>query len=331
MLTKSKPKQLKPKVLSSCSFRLERQSGFTHILGIDEVGRGCLAGPVVVAGVLFSNEIWESSEPWIEEINDSKKLKAEARERLSQLIISNAKFIDIKFCTAQEVDSINILQATFRAARGVVEQIEKKSPIDCIFIDGNQKIPLVRHRQHPIVGGDAVSKSIAAASIVAKVYRDNLMDKAATEYPGYKFECNKGYGTKDHLEALQRLGICSLHRKSFLKKLMAQEVGVDGERLVAQYLEKNGFKIVDTNWKRPQCEIDIVAEKSGEIHFFEVRSRTQEVPLMNLFPSAKQNQFKRAAEIYLATNIKAQSLAPRLHLVSVIGAEIQPHWDAFSL
>jgi ribonuclease HII len=175
----SKRRQQKDKKTSSCSFELETQSGFKTILGIDEVGRGCLAGPVVAAGVVFAPEFWESKEPLLSLINDSKKLSPLVREELSEFILESAEAYAICEISEKEVDEINILNATWKASRQVAHDIKKKlgREVELILIDGSLKIPLLQVRQCPVVKGDGVSKSIAAASIIAKVYRDKLMEK----------------------------------------------------------------------------------------------------------------------------------------------------------
>ena len=179
------------------------------LVGIDEVGRGPLAGPVVAAAVILP--------PHIEllGLKDSKKLNSQKREALYDAIQEIALAIGVGIVDAQRIDEINILQATFEAMRQALSQIPHS--YECILVDGNKEIPHVIETQHAIIGGDNKSASIAAASVVAKVTRDRMMDKYAKIYTGYDWENNKGYGSSKHYEAIRSQGITPLHRKSFLK------------------------------------------------------------------------------------------------------------------
>ena len=180
------------------------------IVGVDEAGRGPLAGPVVAAAVIFK----PSDIPL--GLNDSKKLSEKKREVLYDEIISRAAYFSITEISSVEIDRINILQASLLAMKKSVLSIYKKTPIDLILIDGNQTLgkDLVLS-QKAIIKGDTLIQEIMAASILAKVHRDRLMKKFEDEYPGYGFVKHKGYGTKLHLEALKRLGPCAIHRLTF--------------------------------------------------------------------------------------------------------------------
>ena len=181
------------------------------IVGVDEAGRGPLAGPVVAAAVII-NEHFEE----LKEINDSKKLTEKKREKLYDLILKKC-FVGIGVATEKEIDEINILNATFLAMRRALEKVEN---YDIVLVDGNHKIREYNGKQQEIIKGDGKSLSIAAASIIAKVYRDSLMRDLAEKYPEYKFEKNKGYGTKVHREMIGEHGPCEIHRRSFLKKIL---------------------------------------------------------------------------------------------------------------
>ena len=187
------------------------QKGFNAICGIDEAGRGPLAGPVVAAAVII-NEHFEE----LKEINDSKKLTEKKREKLYDLILKKC-FVGIGVATEKEIDEINILNATFLAMRRALEKVEN---YDIVLVDGNHKIREYNGKQQEIIKGDGKSLSIAAASIIAKVYRDSLMRDLAEKYPEYKFEKHKGYGTKVHREMIGEHGPCEIHRRSFLKKIL---------------------------------------------------------------------------------------------------------------
>jgi ribonuclease HII len=194
-----------------------RASGHRYIAGIDEAGRGPLAGPVTAAAVILP-ELFD-----LPGLTDSKKLKEHQRDALYPLILAQAVAVAWVAIDAQVIDTINILQATRRAMKQAVEQLSTTP--DMILVDGNQKIDWPGD-QLTIVKGDSRSLSIAAASIIAKVSRDRLMKQYAIEYPGYGFERHKGYGGKPHKEAIQQLGPCKIHRKTFrgVKEYLQPEV-----------------------------------------------------------------------------------------------------------
>jgi len=336
MLQKTpKPKRKLPKLKSNCSFRIESQSGYKNIIGIDEVGRGCLAGPVVAAGVVFSPEFWKSEDKELALINDSKKLSPKRREELSEYIHKNAEAVEICYVSETEIDQINILQATWKAAREVLQRINKKvNPIELVLVDGSHFIPAVKLKQKPIIGGDSISKSIAAASIVAKVHRDRFMAEMSKKYSAYSFEQNKGYGTKVHREAIMRVGSCKIHRKTFLRNIEAPhmetiQLGQDGETLVCEYLTRHGFKILEKNWKVKGGEIDIIAEKKGLLHFVEVRTRSRTTDVEMMFSPKKQKQFQKCVELYFLYNPKMNERTFHLHFMRVTEGKIQPFWDVF--
>lgn len=184
---------------------------YTYICGIDEVGRGPLAGPVMAGAVILPKDCD------ILYINDSKKLNEKKREELYDIILENAISYGIGSAHAGRIDEINILQATFEAMRQGIDKLQYKPDI---LLNDAVTIPDVSIRQVPIVKGDAKSISIAAASILAKVTRDRLMIAYDKVFPGYGFADNKGYGSAEHIAALKRLGPCPIHRKSFIKNLI---------------------------------------------------------------------------------------------------------------
>lgn len=188
----------------------EIRKDFPVICGIDEAGRGPLAGDVYAAAVIFDGETV------IEGINDSKKLSEKKREILYNEIVSKAKAYCVASATAEEIDNINILQATFLAMKRAYEGLGISA--DLALIDGN-RTPNLQCGMRTIVKGDGLSASIAAASILAKVSRDRYMKELAEKYPEYCFEKHKGYGTKLHCELILKYGPCPIHRKTFLKKL----------------------------------------------------------------------------------------------------------------
>ena len=184
--------------------------GYKSVCGVDEAGRGPLAGPVCAAAVILPEGVI------IDGVNDSKKLSEKKRESLFDVIREQALSYSIAYATVDEIEEINILNATMLAMRRAIDGLDIKA--DYAMIDGN-KIPPIDIDAECTVKGDAKSMSIACASILAKVSRDRLLYKYAEEYPMYGFDKHKGYGTKVHREAILKYGPCPYHRKSFLKKL----------------------------------------------------------------------------------------------------------------
>jgi len=187
------------------------ENGYEIICGVDEAGRGPLAGPVYAAAVILPKG------HIIDGVNDSKKISEKKRELLFDKIIEECVSYSIGIADEKEIDEINILQATFLAMRRAVEGLSVKP--DIALIDGNRE-PALDIPQQTIVKGDAKSASIAAASIIAKVSRDRYMLEMAEKYPEYQFEKHKGYGTKLHYEMIEKYGISPIHRRTFLKKLL---------------------------------------------------------------------------------------------------------------
>ena len=182
------------------------EKGLTLVAGVDEVGVGPLAGPVYAAAVILPHGVH------LPEVNDSKKLSAKKRERLSKDIYAQAVSVAIGICSVSEIDTMNILQATREAMRRAVMQLDPLP--EHVLVDA-RRIPRIEMGQTAIIKGDAQSQTIAAASIVAKVARDRLMDEMAEKYPGYGFEKHRGYGTALHMRMLQELGPMPEHRTSF--------------------------------------------------------------------------------------------------------------------
>ncbi len=185
--------------------------GFLAVAGVDEVGRGPLAGPVVCAAVILPL----GEEKRIAGINDSKKLSAKKREELAVLIRERARAYAIEEVSNEVIDEINILQATRLCMKRAVEKLSPAA--DMVLTDGNMTLD-IEAPQRSIVKGDALVASIGAASILAKVYRDALMREYAKLYPEYAFERNAGYGTAAHIAAIREVGICPIHRRTFVTK-----------------------------------------------------------------------------------------------------------------
>jgi len=189
-----------------------RDKGYEMICGVDEAGRGPLAGPVVAAAVVLGsldlNDYYD----------DSKKLSTSHREEMYDKIISKAISVSISLRTSDYIDSNNILSATLDSMEESIKELSVKPNI--ILVDGNVKIPNVTQKQVLITQGDAKVRVIAAASIIAKVYRDKIMEEYDKKYPLYKFSKHKGYGTQEHIELIKKYGPCDIHRKSFLENII---------------------------------------------------------------------------------------------------------------
>lgn len=184
------------------------QRGYTHLAGVDEAGRGCLAGPVVAAAVIFPQNTL------LEQVNDSKKISPVKREELASVIQESALSIGIGLCSPQEIDRLNILWAAMEAMRRAVADLNKPSP-DFLLIDGNRCFPDSVWPYETLIKGDARSFTIAAASIIAKTTRDRLMRDMHTDFPHYGWDTNMGYPTASHYEALAAHGPTPFHRYSF--------------------------------------------------------------------------------------------------------------------
>lgn len=194
--------------------RKHYENGATHVAGVDEVGRGPLAGPVVCCAVIMPKD------QIIEGVDDSKKLSEKKREALAELIKERAVAYCIKEIWQDEIDEINILSAVKKCMTEAVNGLIVKP--DVTLVDGvDTKLPIIAEY---VIKGDANSYTIGCASIVAKVYRDNLMKEFAKEFPEYGFEKHKGYGTKTHIEKIKEIGPCKLHRKTFIKNFWVEPV-----------------------------------------------------------------------------------------------------------
>ena len=201
----------KEKARTNELWKYEREySSFTYVCGIDEVGRGPLAGPVVAGAVILPKDCD------ILYINDSKKLSEKKREELYDVILEKAVAVGLGYASSERIDEINILQATYEAMRQAIASLKVKP---AVLLNDAVTIPGVEIPQIPIIKGDAKSVSIAAASIIAKVTRDRMMVEYDRLYPGYDLGSNKGYGTKVHMEALKTVGPCEIHRKTFIKNI----------------------------------------------------------------------------------------------------------------
>ena len=194
----------------------KKYSSYKYICGIDEVGRGPYAGPVIAAAVILPKD------EKILFLNDSKKLSEKKREELFDIINEKALAVGIGRVDPEEIDKINILQATYKAMQTAISKLKI---VPDILLNDAVTIPEISIKQIPLVHGDALSASIAAASIIAKVTRDRIMCEYDIKYPAYLFAKNKGYGTREHEKAIYTPGLSAIHRKSFCKKFLQEKNG----------------------------------------------------------------------------------------------------------
>lgn len=254
------------------------------ILGIDEVGRGPWAGPLVVGACVLNSRFDEKeneieAETWQDELDDSKKLTAKKREKLAPVIKEKAKATGLGWVSAKELDEIGLAETLKLATRRAVEEIPREAFSE-IIIDGTSnflKGTDLENLVSVLPKADAKIKEVSAASIIAKVARDNYMKDIAEKYPGYAFEKHVGYGTAAHKKALQELGPCPEHRHSFKpvqkEKPIHLQNGSRAESIVAEYLRSRGHTILARNHKTKFYEIDIVSATKDHIYFTEVKYR----------------------------------------------------------
>ena len=311
------------------------RKGYSNVAGIDEAGRGPLAGPVVAAAVIFEKG------SFIKGVNDSKLLSPSKREKLFEEITQKAMAYGIGLVDNREIDRTNIVSATHKAMRKALGQIRER--IDYILVDGN-RFPDRIYPQTNIVGGDRKSFTIAAASILAKVYRDRLMKKYDKLFPEYGFGKHMGYGTKEHREAIKKHNPCPIHRRSFsgVKEYVEgifknnKSVGKYGEQIAVKYLFDKDFEIVETNYRKGSFgEIDIIAKKDEALYFVEVKTQTG-----NYFPPElkvddyKMKQIARIAEEYIFEK-EIEGVDVKFSVISVLLKEksekIKFYEEAFTL
>lgn len=331
---------------SQSMFDIEKDlvsQGKRYIIGIDEVGRGPLAGDVVAAAVCVDFSCFTEEETdceLIPGIKDSKKLSEKKRKELAKLIKERTVDFSIAGASAQVIDKINILQATIlsmeNALKNLVEKLKEKNIVpDKVLID-SVKIKTDLETMS-INKGDDLCYSIACASILAKVYRDNLCEKWDEEYPGYGLKKHKGYATKAHREALVSMGPSPIHRITFLKNIEKWKdesvlIGSRGEDKAGIFLEDLGYKIIERNFKIYNGEIDLIAIKDKYIVFVEVKSRKDSDYGYGFeaVDKNKQKKIKIAAEIYYHSKGYTQ-FQPRFDVIEIYtGDNVINHYeDAF--
>lgn len=305
------------------------------ILGIDEVGRGPLAGPLVVGAVILPGQECE----WYAELADSKKLSAKKRDYLSGLICKHAA-VGLGWVPNTELDKVGISEALRLATRRAVKGVQaKRMPFSQIIIDGKVNFlsdTVLSGYVSTLVKADSRIKEVSAASIVAKVARDEYMTKIATKYPEYGFEKHMGYGTAMHRKAISEYGICPEHRRSFepcksmTGYLMKEDapknttkIGAQGEDAVVEYLIREGHTIIARNHKTYFYEIDIVSMRDGKIYFTEVKYRKNDFAGGGLMAidDRKQRQMRYAAEAFLKFKKEHNALDPILAVADVAGED----------
>lgn len=311
------------------------------ILGIDEVGRGPWAGPLVVGAVILDT----TAETL--ELTDSKQLSPKKRKLLAPLIYEQAQAAATGWVSAQELDQYGLSASLKLATRRAVKQIlATNTPFSEIIIDGTvnflQGTPLADHVT-TLKKADSLIKAVSAASIIAKVARDSYMIDLAAQYPEYGFESHVGYGTAQHQAALLQYGVCPEHRRSFRpiqkilgeipeslpklrqdhqsKSLNSTTKGKTAENLVADYLVSQGHTIITQNFKTKTYEIDLISTKNDQIFFTEVKYRQNNhhgSALAQITPT-KQQQMQYAAEKFLSTHQNLSGLQPQLAAAAVSG------------
>lgn len=273
-----------------------RQDGYKLIAGCDEAGRGPLFGPVVSAVVILPEDFNALY------INDSKKLTESKRNELYDVITRNAVCWAVGIIDNNVIDEINILNATKKSICNALDSMHTKPELlllDALEIDYDVK-------QKGFVKGDANVYSIAAASIVAKVTRDRLMYEYDKKYPEYGFATNKGYGTAEHIKAIEKYGPTPIHRKSFIggmaSHIPSRNIGNDFEQKAAEFLKDRGYSILDRGVKRGNGEIDIICTDGIETVFCEVKARKQSIhgTAEDQVTTDKQSRIKNATEIYIS-------------------------------
>ena len=300
------------------------------ILGIDEVGRGPYAGPLVIGACILGD--WQNSEnaEWIEKLTDSKKLSAKRREELYVLIKEKALATATGWVSSAEIDEIGLSEALKLATRRAVKQIQKtKVPFSEIIIDGTMNF-LAGTKLEKYVStlkkGDFLVKEISAASILAKVERDKYMAKLNVVYPEYGFGKHVGYGTAAHQKAMEEFGLTPEHRRSFRPvreiaegKTTTKQLGDRGEQIVVDYLVKSGHEIVARNYKTKLFEVDIISRKNEMLYFTEVKYRSGRDfgGALDFIDKKKQQKMHLAVEGFMATHPEYADFRPTLAVAAV--------------
>ena len=300
------------------------------ILGIDEVGRGPYAGPLVIGACILGD--WQNSEnaEWIKKLTDSKKLSAKRREELYALIKEKALATATGWVSSTEIDEVGLSEALRLATRRAVEQIQKtKVPFSEIIIDGTMNF-LAGTKLEKYVStlkkGDFLVKEISAASILAKVERDKYMAELDAVYPKYGFGKHVGYGTAAHQKAMEEFGLTPEHRRSFRpvreiaeNKTTTKQLGDQGEQVVVDYLEASSHEIVARNYKTKLFEVDIISRRGRVLYFTEVKYRggSDFGAGLDFIDQKKQQKMRLAVEGFMTANPEYADFIPTLAVAAV--------------
>ena len=315
------------------------------ILGIDEVGRGPLAGPLVVGAVILPGNGDGSGDgrpEWVEDLRDSKKLSAKKRETLSAIILDESPAWGLGWVSALEIDEVGISEALRLATSRAVKSVQRlHAPFSQIVIDG--KVNFLRDTSlsdfvSVMPKADDLVKEVSAASIIAKVARDKYMVEISAKFPEYSFSSHVGYGTAKHIAAIREFGICPEHRRSFepIKSMVRFErtsdssvgvvknttlVGGKGEDAACEYLKSSGHEIVVRNFKTKFCEIDIVSLCNGVLYFTEVKTRKNADfgSGLDVVDTKKLDKMKFASEVFLKARSEYKKYDLMLAVASVDG------------
>lgn len=308
-----------------------RQEFGPLLCGIDEAGRGPLAGPVVAAAVILPPDL--SDAPFF----DSKQLTPSQRSEAFNLVHEVAIACAVGVVEAADIDRMNILQATYLAMRKAVFGLTIQPSM--VLVDGTN-LPGIPYAQRKLIHGDAISQSIAAASILAKVTRDEKMVQADKQYPSYGFAKHVGYGTREHLEALQTKGPSPIHRMSFRPVLEAAKgarvlatidkrsgharivAGKSNEDVALMYLQQKGYRLIDRNWHRWIGELDLIMQADEAIVFVEVRSKkgglgTDLLQAAESVNAEKRQHIRRLATLFIQEHADYRDLVCRFDVVTV--------------
>lgn len=312
------------------------------ILGIDEVGRGPLAGPLVVGAVILPDDKPE----WVSELKDSKKISAKKRDALNEIIINKAEATGLGWVSVDELDRIGISEALKLATKRAVKSIQELHvPFSQIVIDGKVnflKGTLLEKYVSTMPKADDLIKEVSAASIIAKVARDKYMVELANKYPQYGFDSHVGYGTAKHIFAIRKYGVCSEHRKSFepIKSMVGLSylsdskpnntttIGNKGEQAVVEKLIDDGHMVLIRNYKTKIAEIDIVSVYGMRLYFTEVKYRKNDKhgsPLMAI-DKKKQKKMRQGAEMFMKTHKEYENYDAVLAVATVTGDYVVDDW-----
>ena len=295
-----------------------RRAGARWLAGIDEAGRGPLAGPVVAAAVVLPRRYL------LPGLDDSKRVPERRRGELFDRLLCDCLAHGVGTASVEDIEAQGIVKAAFLAMRRAVGQVQP--PPDFLLVDG-LVLPGAESDQLALPGGDRRSISIAAASILAKVSRDRLMVELDAAYPGYGFARHKGYGTPAHLQAIRERGPCPAHRLSFLTRRAGpprpssqRRRGCEGEDVAARHLEAAGWELLGGNFRARGGEVDLVARDGDCLVFVEVRTWGSEAfgPAVASVDRSKQRRLRSTAEAFLARNPKWADLDVRFDVVLVM-------------